>query len=182
MKWLLDLLAAIFKARAPAAPGPVPVPAPAAGQMVPSENCLAIIRRFEGFRAAPYFCPAGVPTIGYGSTRYEDGTKVTMQDAPINRGRADQIMKATLASEYAPAVNRYVTVPLNQNQFDALVDFAYNCGAQNLRNSTLLRKLNNRDYGGAANEFTRWVYADGVILQGLVRRRTDEKILFETAV
>ena len=103
-----------------------------------------------------------------------------MQDRSIDKDRADKIMLSTLETEYAPAVNRYALVPMNQNQFDALVDFAYNCGAQNLKNSTLLRKLNNRDYGGAANEFTRWVYANGSIMQGLVRRRMDEKILFET--
>ena len=148
--------------------------------MTPSESCLGLIRRFEGFRSEPYLCPAGVPTIGYGSTRYEDGTKVQLTDEPINKERADVIMLATLRTEYAPAVNRYVRVPITQNQFDALCDFAYNAGAKNLLNSTLLKKLNALDYDGAAGQFERWVYADGRILLGLVHRREAERILFET--
>lgn len=148
--------------------------------MNPSEACLDLIRRFEGFCSKPYLCPAGVPTIGYGSTRYEDGTKVQLTDDSINKERADVIMLATLKTEYAPAVNRYVRVPITQNQFDALCDFAYNAGAKNLLNSTLLKKLNARDHAGAADQFDRWVYADGKILAGLVRRREAECILFET--
>ena len=69
--------------------------------MKPSDNCLAIVRRFEGFRASPYLCPAGVPTIGYGSTRYEDGSKVSLTDPPITQERADQIMLSTLSTESA---------------------------------------------------------------------------------
>lgn len=141
-------------------------------------NCLAIIREFEGFYSKPYLCPAGVPTIGYGSTRYEDGRPVTLNDPPIDKERADAIMLATLAREYEPAVNRYVQVPLTQNQFDALVDFAYNAGAQNLRNSTLLKKLNAGDYAGAAKEFGKWVYGGGKVLPGLVRRATARQKLF----
>lgn len=147
--------------------------------MKPSEACLDIIRMCEGFSSKPYICPAGVPTIGYGSTRYENGTKVSMSDAPITQDRANAIMLATLQSEYAPAVDRYVKVPLTQGQYDALVDFAYNAGAQNLRNSTLLRKLNTGDYPGAAAEFDKWVYGGGKELPGLVKRRALERALFE---
>ena len=145
-----------------------------------SDKCLALIRQFEGFKAAPYRCPAGVPTIGYGSTRYADGTHVNLTDQPITQAQADEIMRATLG-EYENAVNRYVTVSLNQNEFDALVDFAYNAGAKNLLGSTLLKKLNAGDRKGAAQQFERWVYADGKILGGLVRRRMAERVLFETA-
>lgn len=144
-----------------------------------SQKCIDLIHRFEGFRAAPYRCPAGVPTIGYGSTRYADGTHVNLTDPPITEAQADDIIRATLG-EYEDAVNRYVSVFLNQNQFDALTDFAYNAGAQNLRKSTLLTKLNAGDAKGAAGEFERWVYADGRILPGLVRRRMAERVLFET--
>ncbi len=145
--------------------------------MKASDNCLALIRECEGFRAAPYRCPAGVPTIGYGSTRYADGRPVAMTDQPITAAQADTIMRATLR-EYEAAVSRYVAVPLNQGQFDALVDFAYNCGAQNLRTSTLLRKLNAGDYSGASNEFGRWVNGGGKKLPGLVKRRELERRLF----
>ncbi len=147
--------------------------------MKASEKCLELIRRFEGFRSKPYRCPAGVPTIGYGSTRYADGTPVKLTDAPITQAQADDIMRATLG-EYERAVNRYVTVPLSQNEFDALTDFAYNAGAKNLLNSTLLRKLNAGDRKGAAKEFDRWVYANGQVLPGLVKRRMAERVLFES--
>lgn len=146
--------------------------------MKPSENCLQIIRASEGFRARPYLCPAGVPTIGYGSTRYEDGRAVTLVDPPITEARAQQIMLATLAAEYAPAVLRYVQVPLTQGQFDALVDFAYNAGPQNLRTSTLLRKINAGDFSGAAAEFPKWNKGGGKVQPGLVKRREAERRLF----
>lgn len=147
--------------------------------MKASERCLDLIRRFEGFRAKPYRCPAGVPTIGYGSTRYADGAHVNLTDPPITEAQADDIMRATLG-EYERAVNRYVSVFVNQHEFDALVDFAYNAGAKNLLSSTLLKKLNAGDRKGAAKEFERWVYAGGQILPGLVRRRMAERVLFET--
>ena len=143
-----------------------------------SEKCLALIREFEGFRSKPYLCPAGVPTIGYGSTRYEDGTPVTLKDGPIDQARANAIMRTTLAREYEPAVQRYVKVPLTQGQYDALVDFAYNAGAKNLLQSTLLKKLNAKNYAGASKEFEKWVYGGGKVLPGLVRRRKAEQALF----
>ncbi|NTV68050.1 MAG: lysozyme [Chlorobaculum sp.] len=146
-----------------------------------SDNCLKIIREFEGFKSKPYLCPAGVPTIGYGSTRYANGTAVKLTDPPITEGQADEIMQATLG-QYEDAVNRYVTASINQNQFDALVDFAYNAGAQNLRTSTLLKRLNQGDYAGAAAQFDVWVNGGGKKLPGLVRRRASERTLFETPV
>ena len=146
--------------------------------MQASDGCLAIIRECEGFRAAPYLCPAGVPTIGYGSTRYEDGTPVRMTDPPIDTVRAGEIMLAAVNADSGPAVNRYVQVPVNQGQFDALVDFAYNCGTQNLRTSTLLKKLNAGDYAGAAGQFGLWINGGGHPLPGLVKRRALERDLF----
>ena len=145
--------------------------------MKASDDCLALIRMSEGFSEKPYLCPAGVPTIGYGSTRYTDGRKIVLTDPHITIAQADEIMRVTLA-EYEAAVNRYVKVPLTQGQFDALVDFAYNAGPQSLRNSTLLRMLNASNYAGAAKQFSRWVYADGKILNGLVKRRKLETELF----
>ena len=145
--------------------------------MKASQRCIDLIHRFEGFRESPYLCPAGVPTIGYGSTRYADGTHVNLTDRAITREQADEIMRASLG-EYENAVNRYVRVFLNQNQFDALTDFAYNAGAKNLLNSTLLKLLNDKDYDGAMAQFERWVYSGDHILPGLVRRRMAEKALF----
>lgn len=148
--------------------------------MKASRSCIDLIKVSENFKAAPYRCPAGVPTIGYGSTRYTDGTKVKMTDPPISEPQAVELMLANLG-EYEAAVKRYVTVPLSQGQYDALVDFAYNAGAQNLRTSTLLRLLNAGDYAGAANQFKRWVFADGKKLNGLVTRRAAEAALFRGA-
>ena len=146
--------------------------------MKASQACIDLIHDFEGFREAPYRCPAGVWTIGYGSTRYADGTPVKQTDPAITRAQADAIMRQTLV-EYENAVARYVSLPITQNMADALIDFAYNAGAQNLRKSTLLSKLNAGDITGAAREFDKWVYANGQILPGLVRRRMAERRLFE---
>ncbi|MDP3322629.1 MAG: lysozyme [Hydrogenophaga sp.] len=148
--------------------------------MKTSENCINLIKVFEGFSSKPYMCPAGVPTIGYGSTRYADNKPVKLADELITEPEAVAILYKTLTT-YEDAVNRYVSRPINQNQFDALVDFAYNVGAQNLRTSRLLKKLNGGDINGASKEFTKWVYAGGNILNGLVKRRLAEQALFNKA-
>ncbi len=142
-----------------------------------SDNCLALIKKFEGFSAKPYLCPAGVPTIGYGSTRDTDGKPISMTHPVITEAQAKALMLATLVT-YEGAVNRYVKVPLTQNQFDALVDFAYNAGTKALLTSKLLIKLNAGKYVEASQEFPKWVYAGGKKLPGLVRRREAEKELF----
>jgi len=143
-----------------------------------SDACLALIRKSENFVALPYLCPAGVPTIGYGSTRYADGTAVKLTDKSIDRSIAESLMRVTLI-EYEEAVRRCVKVPLSQGQFDALVDFAYNAGAHNLRTSTLLKLLNSGDYAGAARQFERWVFGGGKRLPGLIIRRDAERNLFD---
>jgi lysozyme len=149
--------------------------------MQASDNCLNLIKQSESFRSKPYLCPAGMPTIGYGSTRYADGTPVKLSDPPITQDQAEEIMRATLGN-YEDAVNRYVVVPINQNQFDSLVDFAYNAGTQNLKTSTLLKKLNQGQYDQAANEFGKWVYGGGKKLGGLIKRRGVERDLFVATV
>lgn len=145
--------------------------------MKPSSKCLKLVCQFEGFRAKPYLCPAGKWTIGYGSTFYEDGRPVTKNDGPITEARALAMMEHTLIG-FAEKVEQMLRVPVKQHEFDALVDFAYNAGPEALRNSTLLRKLNMCDRAGAAKEFDRWVYAGGVRLEGLTRRRAAECALF----
>lgn len=145
--------------------------------MKASQNCINLIKVSEAFVPHPYQCPAGVWTIGYGSTRYADGKPVGPNDKPINEAQATEILFSTL-KQYEDCVNRYVTVPLTQNQFDALVDFAYNAGAQNLRTSTLLKWLNAGNYSAASQEFSKWVNAGGVRLSGLVKRREAERKLF----
>ena len=145
--------------------------------MKTSNKGKAIIKQYEGFRAKPYLCPAGVPTIGYGATYYTDGRKVTLRDAPISEADADKLLDKMLG-KYEDAVNRYVQVPITQNQFDALVSFCYNVGQENLRNSTLLKKVNAKASKGPAEKFLRWNRAGGKVLAGLTKRRTDERKLF----
>lgn len=133
-------------------------------------------RKSEGLRLKAYKCPAGIWTIGYGATRYEDGSKVKEGDL-ITKERAEELLK-NLMSKFEKSVKRLVQVQLNDNQFSALVDFSYNVGTGNFANSTLLRKLNAGDTIGASKEFERWVYSKGVKLPGLVKRRKAERKLF----
>lgn len=132
---------------------------------------LELIKEFEGCRLTAYKCPANVWTIGYGHTK---GVK---QGQKITQSEAEELLKNDLKT-YESYVNKYVKVSLNQNQFDALVSFTYNCGGGSLKNSLLLTKLNKGDYSGAANEFPRWNKAGGRVLAGLIRRRKAEKDLF----
>lgn len=165
-------------------PLPVVPPGPA-GPDVPA-RALECIQHFESClnpigngRFAAYPDPAHgwrVPTIGWGTIAYEDGTKVQRGDI-IDQSRADELL-VWESAEKAAGVLRLVKVPLDQDQFAALISFAYNVGLGNLASSTLLRKLNAKDYRGAANEFPRWNKAGGSILAGLVRRRASERRLF----
>lgn len=143
-----------------------------------SSKGLDIIKKYEGFSSKPYLCPAHVPTIGYGSTYYEDGSKVKLTDSPITQERATELLEALLVS-FERAVDSYCTDTINQNQFDALVSFAYNCGVGNLKSSTLLRKVNvNPDNPTIKDEFLKWTKGGGKTLSGLVRRRTEEAQLY----
>jgi lysozyme len=146
-----------------------------------SNECVAFICKFEGFRAEPYVDPAGIPTIGYGSTYYANGAVVKLDDDPITEQEAMLLMR-TVLPRYEAAVNRYVQVVINQNHFDALVSFSYNLGNEALRTSTLLKRINAGLFEEAGNEFLRWVYADGKKLAGLERRRSEERALFLTPV
>lgn len=136
-----------------------------------SERLVNMIKKYEGFRANPYTCPGGILTIGYGTTMKPG------QYTSITKDQADGILRKTI-SGFERSVKNLVTVPLNQNQFDALVSFAYNVGAGALKRSTLLKKLNSGDYQAAANEFSKFVKSNGKVLQGLVKRREEERNLF----
>jgi lysozyme len=142
-----------------------------------SDNGLNLLRTSEGYRNTAYQDTGGVWTIGYGSTRIfgravKQGDIVTIEQA-VNQLKLD-VASACLS------VGRLVTVPLTQNQFDALVDFVYNLGEDQFKRSTLLKKLDIKDYTGAANEFKRWVYDNGKIQPGLVSRRHREAELFSS--
>jgi lysozyme len=143
-----------------------------------SSKGLDIIKKYEGFSSKPYLCPAHVPTIGYGSTYYEDGSKVKLTDSPITQERATELLEALLVS-FECAVDSYCIDTINQNQFDSLVSFAYNCGVGNLKSSTLLRKVNvNPNNPTIKDEFLKWTKGGGKTLSGLVRRRTEEAQLY----
>src|SRR5574344_5424 len=145
--------------------------------MIPSQNCINMIKMFEGFRAKPYKCPAGVPTIGYGSTFYSNGKKVTLKDKLITEQDATNLL-TTVVTNFSSGVSKLLKIQVTQNQFDALVDFAYNVGIGNLKSSTLLKKVNAKNFSGAALEFIKWNKADGKVLPELTKRRTPEKDLF----
>ena len=141
-----------------------------------SENGITLIKAFEGCRLTAYQDSVGVWTIGYGWTQPVDGKSVS-KGMVITQQKADDLLKQGIV-QYENGVNSLVKVQLNQNQFDVLVDFAYNLGVNALKGSTLLKKLNAGDYAGAANEFTKWNKAGGKELAGLTRRREAEKTLF----
>jgi len=139
---------------------------------------IDLIKSFEGFRAAPYKCSAGVPTIGYGATFYPGGKKVTMSDAAITEEQAVELLANMLVS-FEKYVDSYCVDTITQNQFDALVSFAYNLGPANLKSSTLLKKVNaNPNDESIRLEFMKWVKAGGKTLTGLVRRREAEANLY----
>jgi lysozyme len=120
-----------------------------------SEKGAKLIKSFEGIRLTAYRDVAGVWTIGYGSTRYHDGRTVKPGDKLVTEIQASALFTNTLG-QYEDAVNKYVKVPLTQNQFDALVSFTYNEGTGALKGSTLLKKLNEKDYQGSADQFLLW--------------------------
>ena len=141
--------------------------------MKPSEACIEFIKGFEGFNANAYLCPAGVWTIGYGTTEYVDpGDTVTEEEA------CDLLRKDV--QEAADAIDDLVDVELSQSQYDALCSFIYNVGRSAFANSTLLKMLNQgKSKKEIGPQFLRWNKANGQVIPGLTRRREDEKRMFE---
>lgn len=143
-----------------------------------SDVGLELIKKYEGFRSKPYLCPANVPTIGYGTTFYPNGTKVKLSDPPIDEEHATFLLKENLKI-YENAVDTFTRDDISQHQFDALVSFAYNLGVDALKKSTLLRKINtNPNDKSILNEFDKWCFAAGKKLPGLMKRREDEANLY----
>jgi lysozyme len=133
---------------------------------------LDLIKSFEGLKLRAYLCPAKVWTIGYGST----GPHV-VPGKSINEAQADELLQDDL-DRFEAAVTRLVTVPLTQNQYDALVSFAFNVGISALERSTLLKRVNAKLFDQARAEFAKWNRAGGRPLAGLTRRRAAEAALF----
>jgi len=147
--------------------------------MIVSKNGLDLIKEFESFKSKPYLCPSQKATIGWGSTYYPDGKKVTLQDKEITEEKAFEILEYIANKDFGSNINKVVKVPLNQNQFDALVSFAYNIGNDNFNSSTLLRWLNQGNYKEASMQLLRWDKSKGIVLNGLTKRRKSEKALFD---
>ena len=137
-----------------------------------SQAGVDAIKAFEGLRLDAYKCPAGIPTIGYGST----GSHVSM-GMSITEEYAEVLLREDI-ERFERCVNEYVTVELTQHMFDALVSFAFNLGCGALKRSTLLKRVNVNRKEDAANEFLRWDNAGGRKLAGLTRRRNEEREMF----
>ena len=135
----------------------------------------ALCKQFEGFRSKPYLCPAGVATIGYGSTYYIDGRKVALTDETISETIAETILLHELHHTYLPGVLRNCPVLLtDEKKCNAIVDFAYNLGTGRLQTSTLKRKINTGSWEEAKTQLLLWTKGGGRVLPGLVKRRTAE--------
>jgi lysozyme len=141
-----------------------------------SQAGIDLIHEFESFSPTAYLCPAGVWTIGWGTTRVNG--KPVRQGMTATREQADAWFAKDL-QKFENCVLNAVDVDLTQGQFDALVSFAYNVGCAAFKSSTLVRLLNHGNEAGAAAEFARWNKGGGRVLAGLTRRREAERALFE---
>lgn len=128
----------------------------------------------EGFRSRPYACPAGVATIGIGSTIYEDGRRVTLLDAPITRDRAVALCAYHLRKRCLPVILKHCPELDTPRRLAAVLSFCYNCGEGNLESSTMRQAINRRAWGDAAAGLKLWNKAGGRVLPGLVNRRAIE--------
>lgn len=137
----------------------------------------ALCRRFEGLYLKPYLCPAGVPTIGYGATYYENGATVTLRDAPITRQRAEELLIWMIRTKYLPAVVKLCPNVDTPERLAALIDFTFNLGAGNLRASNLRKRVNAGQWADVPTELRKWVKGGGKVLRGLVIRREAEAAL-----
>lgn len=141
-----------------------------------SKEGLAMIASFESFAPKAYYCPAGVLTIGYGHTGTNAKGQELQEDDTVTQEQAMRLLNEdVLWAENA--INKQ-QLDLTQNQFDALVSFVFNVGANAFSHSTLLKKLKSRDFDAAADEFLRWNKAGGKVLRGLTTRREAERELF----
>lgn len=146
--------------------------------IIVNKACIDLIKNFEGLFLKPYLCPANVATIGYGTIRYPNGTKVRMTDVAITEAKAMEYLMFEI-NQKSRAIDPMLREDLTGNQFAALISFAYNLGEGALRQSTLLKKVNANPLDAQIrNEFQKWIYADGKKLNGLLRRRNAEADLY----
>jgi lysozyme len=146
--------------------------------MILNNKGYLFITKHEGLKLKPYLCPAKIPTIGYGNCYYPDGKRVTLLDKQITKQEAFEMFKE-IANKFAKRVDELVTSNINQNQFNALVSFAYNVGTGNFASSTLLKKVNkNPNDLTIKAEFLKWNKAGGKVINGLINRRIEEADLY----
>lgn len=142
------------------------------------EVAATLCRPFEGLRLKPYICPAGYPTIGYGTVWKPDGTKVTMDHPPITKETAEAWLLHELRHNYLAGVVKASSGLLaSPRALGAMTDFAYNLGVARYRSSTLRRRVDVQDWQAAKEELMKWVRGGGKVLPGLVRRRQAEAAL-----
>jgi len=142
------------------------------------EIAASLCRPFEGLRLKPYLCPAGYPTIGYGTVFKPDGTRVKLDDPPITKETAEEWLISELKSNYLAGVLKASPGLISHPRaLGAITDFAYNLGVGRYRGSTLRRRVNEQDWDGAVQEIVQWNKAGGRILPGLVKRRRAEAVL-----
>lgn len=142
-----------------------------------TEVAAALARRWEGCYLSPYLCPAGVPTIGYGATYYENGERVTLRDAPISKERAERLLAWMITTRYLPVVIRLCPGINTPNRLAAIIDFTLNLGGGSLKVSTLRRRINAGEWHDVPRQLLRWNKAGGRVLRGLTRRRQAEAAL-----
>jgi len=140
-----------------------------------TQDGLDLIKRFEGFSPTVYICPAGYPTIGYGHLVREHELDRYEQD--ITEQEAEDLLRRDVQVAER-AVLRLIDVPLTDGQYDALVSFTFNLGAGALQRSTLRRKVNREEHADVPAQLMRWVWAGGRRLQGLIRRREAEVLIY----
>jgi lysozyme len=139
------------------------------------ELAAELCKRFEGFRSKPYLCPANVATIGYGSTYYANGVKVTLNDPPTTQEEAHVLLMHELEHTYLPSVLRQCPIlATDERKCNALISFTYNLGCGRLQTSTLKRKINAQDWDGAKEQLMLWNKGGGKVLSGLTKRRQAE--------
>lgn len=135
----------------------------------------ALCRKYEGLRLKPYICPAGYPTIGYGTVNKPDGTRVTMEHPPISKETAEEWLLSELENTYVLGVLKASpNLIQHPSVLGALGDFAYNLGVPRYRSSTLKRKIDEEDWDAAKEQLMKWVRGGGQVLPGLIKRRMAE--------
>lgn len=154
--------------------------------MQPGENFISLMISLEGLNLYPYLDSVGIPTIGIGSTHYEDGTGVTMRDVKITYERAVHMLNIEVEQDIN-VINTVIKSTINQNQFDALIACCYNIGKQGFKQSTIVKRVNHDPNDPTIKDaFLMWVYGHDVHtgklvkLKGLINRRNKEYTLYST--